>query len=203
MNGANRIPPRITLATRVTILRLMGIPVFAALTVAYTRGLAQGGADDAHRLLALAVFALVAATDALDGYLARSRNEVTTLGRMLDPLADKTLLVTGLLLLTRPDLAALTPHIPPWFTVFVLLRDLVLVYGYLRIRRRFGQVEVRPRWTGKVATVLQMATVLWVLARFPERHFTALVVAAAALTAAAGIQYAWDGRRQMRAVLPG
>lgn len=196
VNGGNRPSRTITMATRVTILRLLGIPVFMALTIAYTRGLALGATDDAPRVLALAVFALVAVTDALDGYLARARKEVTPLGRVLDPLADKALLLSGLLLLTRPDLAGLKPHIPAWFTGLVLLRDAVLVYGYLRIRRRAGHVEVHPRWTGKLATVLQMATVLWVLTELPEPHFPALVAAAALFTAVAGVQYGLDGARQ-------
>lgn len=200
VNGANSPRRRVTLATRVTILRLLGIPVFMALTIAYTRGLAQGDADDSSRVLALGVFALVAVTDALDGYLARVRKEVTPLGRVLDPLADKALLLSGLLLLTRPDLAGLKPHIPIWFTSLVLLRDATLVYGYFRIRRRAGHVEVHPRWTGKLATVLQMATVLWVLAELPEAHFLVLISAAALFTAIAGVQYGLDGARQLAQV---
>ncbi len=186
----------ITLATRVTLLRILGIPVFIVLVVYHLLALSRGEADSIYRWWALAAFAAVAATDALDGYLARSRNEVSNLGRVLDPLADKALLLSALILLTRPDLDALTPHIPVWFTALVISRDILAVGGYFLIRHLVGSVHVQPRWTGKFATVLQMVTILWVLAQLPDRYFLSLVVAAAVFTAVAGLQYLIDGLRQ-------
>lgn len=186
----------LTLATRVTLLRILGIPVFIALMLYHLLALEDGAADSVYRWWALGVFALVAATDALDGYLARARNEVSNLGRVLDPLADKALLLSALILLTRPDLDALTPHIPVWYTALVISRDVLAVGGYFLIRHLAGSVHVQPRWTGKLATVLQMATILWVLAQAPDRHFLGLVLAAGAFTAIAGIQYLIDGIRQ-------
>ncbi|HMP77774.1 MAG TPA: CDP-alcohol phosphatidyltransferase family protein [Kiritimatiellia bacterium] len=190
-------PPRLTLATRVTLLRILGIPVFIVLVVYYLLGLERGAPEPLHRWWALGLFVAIAATDALDGYLARSRNEVSALGRILDPLADKALLLSGLLLLTRPDIPALTPHIPVWFTGLVLSRDILLVGGYFLIRHLAGAVHVQPRLTGKLATVLQMATIAWVLAQGPETYFFALVGAAGFLTALAGLQYLRDGWRQV------
>lgn len=189
----------LTLATRVTLLRILGIPVFIVLVVYHLLALRDGAVDSDYRWWALGVFALVAATDALDGYLARSRNEVSNLGRVLDPLADKALLLSALILLTRPDLDALTPHIPVWYTVLVISRDVLAVGGYFLIRHLAGAVHVQPRWTGKLATVLQMVTVLWVLAQAPGSHFLHLVFAAGAFTAIAGIQYGFDGFRQIEA----
>lgn len=189
--------PPLTLATRVTLLRILGIPAFIVLVIYYLLGLARGAPEPVYRWWAFGLFAAVAATDALDGYLARSRNEVSTLGRVLDPLADKALLLSGLILLTRPDLADLTPHIPVWFTALVISRDALLVGGYFLVRHLAGAVHVQPRWTGKLATVLQMATILWVLAQGPDRYFPALVGAAGAFTAAAGLHYVVDGRRQI------
>jgi len=187
----------LTLATKVTLLRILGIPAFVVLVVYYLAGLQRGEPDAAYRWGALALFVAVAATDALDGYLARSRNEVSNLGRVLDPLADKTLLLSALILLTRPDLAALTPHIPIWFTALVISRDVLLVGGFFLIRHLAGGVHVQPRWTGKLATVLQMATIAWVLAQAPERHFILLVAAAGVFTAIAGLQYLRDGWKQV------
>lgn len=187
----------LTLATKVTILRILGIPVFVLLLVYYTLGLARGEVHDQERLMALGLFVIVALTDALDGYLARARNEITTLGRVLDPLADKALLLSGLILLTRPNLPQLEPHIPIWFTALVISRDALLLVGYFVIHHLAGHVDVRPRITGKVATVLQMLVIFWVLLQAPATHFLWLIIAAAALTAIAGLQYLRDGARQL------
>lgn len=187
----------LTLATKVTLIRLLGVPVFAVLLVYYTLGLARGEAATEFRLAALILFVLVAATDALDGYLARSRNEITRLGRFLDPLADKTLLLSGLILLTRPQLPQLEPHIPIWFTALVISRDVVLAAGYAIVHHFATTVTVQPRVAGKVATVLQMAVIVWVLLQAPATHFHSLVMVAALFTALAGAQYVLDGVRQL------
>jgi CDP-diacylglycerol--glycerol-3-phosphate 3-phosphatidyltransferase len=187
----------ITLATKVTILRILGVPVFVLLLVYYTMGLKAGENHDTMRVLALAVFVLVAATDALDGYLARSRNEVTQLGRVLDPLADKALLLSGLILLTRPSLAGLQPHIPIWFTTLVISRDAVLIGGFFLVHHFVGDVRVQPRWSGKIATVLQMGVIVWVLCQAAEAWFFHFVAAAGVFTGISFVQYVIDGARQL------
>lgn len=187
----------LTLATKVTLIRLLGVPVFAVLLVYYTLALGRGEAAEGYRRLALGLFVLVAATDALDGYLARSRQEITRLGRFLDPLADKSLLLAGLILLTRPSLPQLEPHIPIWFTALVISRDVALAVGYAIIHHFATTVTIQPRWSGKLATVLQMLVVVWVLLQIPTPHFLWLVGAAALFTALAGLQYARDGIRQL------
>lgn len=186
----------LTLATKVTLVRLMGVPVFVLLLIYFTLGLAAGQDPDAFRIAALVVFVAVASTDALDGYLARSRGEITRLGKVLDPLADKSLLLAGLVLLTRPSLPGLAPHIPIWFTALVISRDVIMLVGYLVIHHFAGRVEVRPRWSGKTATVLQMLVIFWTLLQC-ERHFLAIVVAAGVLTGVSFIGYVLDGARQL------
>lgn len=195
--------PKLTLATKVTIIRIMGVPVFIALLVYYLIGLRDGEDIALERTLALVVFAAVAVTDALDGYLARSRNEVTDLGRMLDPIADKALLLSGLVLLTRPSLPALAPHIPVWFTTLVISRDVVLILGSFLVHELAGNVTVQPRISGKLATVFQMATIIWVLIGGAERQFNWFVGAAAVLTAISWVQYVVDGARQLAHVQHG
>ena len=195
--------PKLTLATKVTIARLMGVPVFITLLIYYLIGLSNGENLWLERTLALVVFAAVAATDALDGYLARSRNEVTDLGRMLDPIADKALLLSGLVLLTRPSLPALAPHIPVWFTTLVISRDVVLILGSFLVHELAGNVTIQPRISGKLATVFQMATIIWVLIGGAERQFNWFVGAAAVLTALSWIQYTVDGARQLAHVQHG
>ena len=189
--------PVITLATRVTLLRILGIPVFVLLMIYYTLGLREGRDADWYRVAALGVFVLIALTDALDGYLARSRNEVTRLGKTLDPLADKLLLLSAVILLTRPALPQLHPQLPIWFAWVVISRDLFLVIGAWVILHMAGRVEVHPRLTGKAATFFQMTSVVGVLMEMPARPLLVLAGLAAGLTFLSGLQYLWDGLRQI------
>lgn len=187
----------LTLANKITILRILGVPVFILMLVYYTMGLAQGNAQEIYRLIALVFFIVLASTDALDGYYARSRNEITALGRMLDPIADKSLLLSSLILLTRPSLPGLLPHIPIWFTLLVISRDVVLILGSIIIHALIGHVEVKPRMVGKIATFFQMVTIVWVLVGGAPRPFLVCVVMAGAFTFLSGALYILDGTRQL------
>ena len=187
----------LTLANKITILRILGVPFFILMLVYYTMGLAQGNANEMERWGALLVFLTLAVTDALDGYFARSRNEITTLGRLLDPIADKALLLSGLILLTRPSLPGLLPHIPIWFTLLVISRDVVLILGSIIIHALVGHVEVKPRMVGKIATFFQMVTIVWVLIGGAPGHFLACVITAGAFTFLSGALYILDGTRQL------
>lgn len=197
MPGRPKGRPAITLATRVTLLRIAGIPVFILLLKYYTLSLEGGEPVEYYRVAALAMFVAVALTDALDGYLARSRNEVTTLGRLLDPLADKALMLSALVMLTRPGLPALHPQVPVWFTLIVISRDVILATGSLVVHHLSGRLHVEPRISGKIATFLQMTTITWVLADAPPRPVPWLAGAAAFFTVAAGQRYVRDGLHQV------
>lgn len=187
---------RLTLATRVTLLRLLGVPVFVLMMIYYEISVRHGAPVPLYRQVALALFVLIAVTDALDGFLARLYNEVTWLGRVLDPLADKILLLAGIILLTRPSLPALQPQFPAWFTCLVISRDACLVAGAYLIDYFTGSVEVHPRITGKIATALQMLAVGWALAPLDLRGFPWLVGVAGAFTLVSFLQYLRDGWRQ-------
>ena len=189
--------PVITLATKITILRILGIPVFVVLLVYYIHGLANGEAREELRLMALSMFLFIAMTDALDGFVARTRNEVTQLGRVLDPLADKALLLSGLILLTRPSVPELEPHIPLWFTGLVISRDVLQFGGFLLVQHFVGRVVMVPRIAGKIATVLVMLTVVVVLAQAPGPYFDWLVIVSALFIGLSGAQYLVDGLRQL------
>ncbi|MBP7829123.1 MAG: CDP-alcohol phosphatidyltransferase family protein [Kiritimatiellae bacterium] len=188
---------RMTLANRITILRILAVPVFILMLVYYTQGLARGQGEEIYRIAALVVFVAAASTDALDGYLARSRNEITHLGKILDPLADKALLLSSLILLTRPSLPALEPHIPVWFTLLVISRDVVLILGAAVIHAVAGAVVVKPRVVGKIATFFQMVTVAWVLMQGRPGWFAVWVDIAGVFTLVSGAWYLVDGLRQL------
>ena len=192
-------PPVITLATKITICRILGIPVFIVLLVYYIQGLADGVAREELRLMALSMFLFIAMTDALDGFVARARNEITQLGRVLDPLADKALLLSGLILLTRPSVPELQPHIPLWFTGLVISRDVLQFGGFLLVQHFVGRVVMVPRIAGKIATVLVMLTVVVVLAQAPGPYFDWLVIVSALFIGLSGMQYLVDGLRQLEA----
>lgn len=141
-------------ANRVTLMRILFIPVF--LVVFLSPWPAYFPAPvfwrEAQPWIAALVFALVAATDAVDGYLARSRNEVTTFGKFIDPLADKLLVTAALVSLV--DLGRL----PGWVALVIISRELI-VSGLRMVAVAEGKV-IAASWFGKVKTVLQIAAIL-------------------------------------------
>ena len=136
--------------------------------------------------------------DGVDGYIARHYDQCSELGAILDPLADKLLLVSGVVVLSfdhRPFLES----IPLWLTGIIIGRDVLMVIGLVVIQITVGKVTVRPRWVGKVATVLQMIVVLWVLLKWPQGLLDVSILGAAVCTAISGALYVWDGIRQLSA----
>lgn len=186
----------LTLATKVTILRILGVPVFISLMIYYKEGLEIGQANVWYRYAALVMFMLVALTDALDGYLARSRNEFSRLGAILDPIADKALVLSGLILFTRPSLPQLQPQYPIWFTVLVITKDVVSVLGAYLVHHVAGNVDIRARWSGKISTALMMLSLVWALSGLAPGQFVWIVNITALFALIAGFQYLIDGVRQ-------
>ncbi len=178
-----------TTANKVTVLRILLVPFFVVQVLYYERT-----GDEWHRLFAILCFAVAALTDALDGYLARRYNQWSELGALLDPLADKILLVSALVLLTfdtRPHL----PNLPLWLAGTVIGRDAIQAIGFAVLHYTLGKVPVRPRLIGKAATVLQIVTVSWALLKWHPGWITPLSVATALCTAISGIIYVFDGMK--------
>ena len=184
-----------TTANKVTIVRILLIPVFIVEILYYFKtGL------EAHRLAGLLCFALAAALDGVDGYIARHYNQRSELGAILDPLADKLLLVSGVVLLSLRSSAGLSiVRIPLWVTATIISRDVLLLVGMVVIQLTCGKMTVRPRILGKIATVLQMIMVLWRLLKWDERWVVYWTLAAAITTGISGLLYVWDGMRQLSA----
>lgn len=136
----------------------------------------------------MALFALAAFTDGLDGLLAKRFGWTSELGKHLDPLADKLLLVTVFACLS---VAGLTPW---WLTAIVLLRDLVIVFGAIVYRALFGPIEGQPTLRSKLNTVCQIAYCLGAVAQaaygWPrEPVLTTLGAVVLVTTAVSGIDY--------------
>jgi cardiolipin synthase (CMP-forming) len=140
----------LTIANFLTVLRLILIPVFV--TALYYQRFSW----------ALAVFLVAAVTDGLDGLVARSFNQKTQLGEILDPMADKLLLVTAFVILSLPRFT-LTDPIPFWLTVVVISRDAIIVLGAAVINMTTGFSRFRPSIPGKFNTLVQIVMIVFFL----------------------------------------
>lgn len=182
-----------TTANKVTILRILLIPFFVVEILYYVRN-----GDEIHRLLGILCFAIAAILDGVDGYIARHYNQRSELGAILDPLADKLLLVSAVILLSF-DHAPYLHGVPLWLTGTIIGRDSLLLVGLLVIQMTVHKVSVRPRFLGKLATVLQMVVMLWILLKWDERWLQTLSLSAALATGISGLLYVFDGSRQLSA----
>jgi cardiolipin synthase (CMP-forming) len=184
-----------TTANKITILRILLIPFFVVELIYYVRS-----GNEAHRLAALLSFAIAAILDGVDGYIARRYNQISELGKILDPLADKLLLVSGIVALSFNH-GNFLGQIPLWLTGTIIGRDLLILLGVAVIRFTVGKVVVRPRITGKIATVLQMAVVIWILLKWDAGQgitwLKYMTLGAAICTGASGLLYVFDGVKQL------
>ncbi|MGH7951563.1 MAG: CDP-alcohol phosphatidyltransferase family protein [Limisphaerales bacterium] len=184
-----------TTANKITILRILLIPFFVVEVLYYVET-----GDEIHRLLAILSFAIAAILDGVDGYIARHYNQISELGKILDPLADKLLLVSGVVLLSFNNAPRLA-QIPLWLTGIIIGRDLLILVGVAVIRSTVGSVKVHPRLLGKCATVFQMIVIVWILLRwdldFSGRWLKIWTIGAAACTGMSGLLYVFDGIKQL------
>lgn len=173
----------LTPANQLTILRMLLIPVFALLVIYGYMG------------WALVVFLVAGLTDLLDGLLARRAGQKTTLGAWLDPVADKLLVATMLIVLTLP-LDHLIVRLPIWLTVLVLMRDIGIVATVAIVNLAIGRRTFRPSMLGKLATATFLATgiVTLLVNVFGDVRLAVLVTAGVyislTLTVASALHYA-------------
>ncbi len=178
-----------TTANKVTISRILLVPFFIMAVIYYVKT----GAE-IYRWLAISCFGLAAISDGIDGFIARHFNQRSELGTVLDPLADKLLLVSGIVLLSLHNEPYLAP-IPIWLTVTTISRDVILILGYALIHFMVGGMSIKPHFTSKAATVLQMAAVLWALFKLNAIAHYWICIGAAALTGVSGLIYIFAGMR--------
>ncbi|WP_058485214.1 CDP-diacylglycerol--glycerol-3-phosphate 3-phosphatidyltransferase [Defluviitalea phaphyphila] len=137
------------LANKLTFLRIFMIPIF--LIILLTNWIP----DPNKRIFALVIFALASLTDMLDGYIARSRNMITTLGKFLDPLADKLLVTAALISLVElRDLSA-------WVVIVILSREFIIT-GFRLVAASEG-IVISASWWGKIKTITQMFMIMLIL----------------------------------------
>jgi cardiolipin synthase len=145
----------VTVPNLLTVFRMVLIPVFVSLLF-YQRF-----------VLALIVFIVAGITDGLDGLLARRFNQKSQLGTILDPIADKLMLVTSFVVLSMKAVfpQPLPPHLPVpfWVTVAVISRDVFILVGAAAINIVTGFRGFRPSWLGKVNTTVQIVAIALIM----------------------------------------
>src|ERR671931_307064 len=164
-----------------TMLRILAVPV---IVVALLDETPNGDA------LAAGVFALAALTDGLDGYIARRRDDVTVFGKLMDPLADKLLIVAALVSLVSLD------RLAAWVAMVIIARELA-VTGLRGVAAERG-VVIAASWLGKVKTLLQVAAIICLIAFDPAPAWVdVLLYIAVAMTVISGLDYFFGLRKRL------
>lgn len=145
---------------------------------------------DGDYAAALAVFAIAGLSDGLDGWIAKRFKLITHLGAVLDPLADKILLISAYVML------AVLGHLPFWLVLAVVFRDLLIIGGYLLYTSMSGAVQMHPSRLSKFNTVMQIVLVIAILGHeaaglsYPIL-LDGLIYAVLVTTVASGAHYLW------------
>ena len=187
-----------TLASKVTVSRILLIPVFAALAWRYGQSVTAGETNESLRWWALAVFLVAAASDGVDGWIARRFNQKSDFGAFIDPIADKGLMLTGVVMAGLFDWGDAGWRLPLWYVALVFLREAVILGGIGVLWSKHRHVKMDPHWTSKLCTVLQMFALGWVMLRVPLFSPALACIPAALLTLWSGIEYFRQGQRILR-----
>lgn len=171
------------LANKITIARIILIPFFIA-SVIYNR------LD-----IALAVFICAVISDGLDGLIARAMDQKTQLGTVLDPVADKLLLMSAFITLAVSKSIPAGLRLPAYVPIIVISRDALIVLGTVMIYFLAGDVKIEPSAYGKLTTFFQMMTIVSVLVHF--KYSFAVWTVAIIFTAISGIDYLIKGSRML------
>jgi CDP-diacylglycerol--glycerol-3-phosphate 3-phosphatidyltransferase len=172
----------LNLPNTLTVLRILLVPV---LVVALTSEVPGGSA------IAAAVFAAAAITDGLDGYIARSRQSITTFGKVMDPVADKLLIAAALISLVSLD------RLAPWVAMVIIAREFAV--SGLRIAAGQQGVVIPASMLGKAKTIVQVGAVLALIAANDTHDVwvQALVYAMVVFTVASGADYFLNFRKRL------
>ena len=171
----------LNLPNMLTVLRIVAVPVIVVVLLDETPH-----GDE----VAAALFALAAMTDGLDGYIARRRKQVTTFGKLMDPLADKLLIVAALVALVSLD------RVAAWIAMVIIARELA-VTGLRSLAAEKG-VVIAASWLGKVKTALQVAAITALIVWDPAPLAVDLLVyAAVVMTVVSGADYFFGLRSRL------
>jgi CDP-diacylglycerol--glycerol-3-phosphate 3-phosphatidyltransferase len=164
-----------------TVLRILLVPVLVVVLLDET----------SSSWLAAAVFALASVTDMIDGYIARARRQITTFGKLMDPVADKLLIIAALVVLVSQD------RIPTWIAMVIIAREFAVTVTRLAAT---GQgVVISANWWGKAKTIVQVAAIFFAIGFDPTPvGVKVLLYVAVAITVVSGVDYFFGLRRLLR-----
>ncbi len=145
-----------TLANKITLFRIVLIPVFIIFTIP---------AATWTKFVAASIFVIACATDPLDGYFARSRKEVSTLGIFLDPLADKLLIMSAFVILVKYQVVA------AWMVIIIIAREVSITGLRAIVSQQAGVAIAANRW-GKIKTITQMVGGTVLLYMIPSGNYS-------------------------------
>jgi CDP-diacylglycerol--glycerol-3-phosphate 3-phosphatidyltransferase len=167
-----------------TVLRILLVPVLVV-------ALLGAFGDDASDLLAAIVFAVASFTDAVDGYIARSREQVTTFGKLMDPVADKLLVIAALLSLVSLG------RLEAWVAMVIIAREFAVTVA--RMAAKAEGVVIPANWWGKAKTLVQVLTIFLLILFDPSPAWVdGLVYVMVLITVISGIDYFFGMRRLLR-----
>lgn len=187
-----------TFASNITIARICLVPVFVGLAIWYGFTVKSGLPDERLRWWALGVFVFAASTDGVDGWVARRFNQCSKFGAFIDPIADKALLLTGVVALSLVDWGGPGWRLPVWFAPIVILRDCIILGGVRILWNHHREVRFAPHWSGKVCTVTQMFALGWVMLRVTLLSPVIPCAIAAVFTIWSSVAYIRQGQRILR-----
>lgn len=185
--STNVFKVKMGLANKITIVRILLVPVLLICLLYYKPEY------DFLRFAALLIFFISGITDAIDGYIARRFYQKTELGRILDPLADKLLILTAFIALSTVKDIPVLSRIPPWLTIIVISRDVIILLGSAVIFVMIKAIKIKPSFLGKATTFFQMSTILLALVGFGlVKIFWGIT---AVFTISSGMGYIWYGTK--------
>lgn len=174
-----------TFANKITLFRIFSIPFFIASLIFYTPQRPY------LKFIGLGIFLLAIISDAIDGHIARTRRQKTRAGAILDPLADKALLITAFIFVYRISKIYFSISLPLWVLLIVISRDAIILIGSGIILTTHQEVQIIPTWWGKLTTFFQMMTVISIIL---ELEFSPIIWwTASVFTVISGIDYARKG----------
>ncbi|HLR36172.1 MAG TPA: CDP-diacylglycerol--glycerol-3-phosphate 3-phosphatidyltransferase [Tissierellales bacterium] len=172
------------LANKITIFRVIMIPFFMFFLLSDI----QNG-----QMIATGIFIIAALTDSLDGHIARSRNQITTLGKFMDPLADKLLVSAALISMIELGM------VKSWMVVVIIAREFAITG--LRVIAASEGITIAANWLGKIKTITQLvAIILLLLNNYPFRLINIpmdqiMLYIAVIFTIISGIDYLYGNRQ--------
>ncbi len=151
----------LTFANKVTVGRILSVPFFLAAVLYYN------SQREYLRFIALGIFSLAVVTDIIDGYIARTRHQKTQAGAILDPLADKILLMTAFISFYSRGEYFGEVQFPLWLVLAIISRDVCLLLGFFLIYMIHAKMEISPTYWGKTTTFFQILCIYSIFFQVP------------------------------------